>query len=278
MSLSPERRRELDHLCETFRRDVLTVLHKVQTGHPGGSLSVCEILTALYFEKAQVDPKNPKWPQRDRIVLCKGHAAPMLYRILAEKGFFPLEDLQTLRQFGSHLQGHPCSLSTPGIEVSSGPLGVSFPAALGITLANRLSGIDAYTYAILGDGECNEGIVWECAMSAAKFQADHLIAILDWNKVQLDGTADQVMPIHNFPERWAAFGWNVLSCPGHDLDALCAAIDLAKDSKGKPTIIIADTIKGKGVDFMEGKNVYHGKPLTDEEIRLAIAQLGGESK
>lgn len=275
MSISQQRKAELDALCKKFRVDVLTVLHAIQTGHPGGSLSVCEILTALYFEKATVDPKNPEWPERDRIVLCKGHAAPMLYRVLAEKGFFPVEDMKTLRQIGSHLQGHPCSLCTPGVEASTGPLGAGFPVALGMALGNRVSGIDSHVFAILGDGEINEGVVWECAMSAAKFKADNLTAILDWNKVQLDGTADEIMPIHDIPGMWRSLGWNVLECDGHDVASLCDAIDQAKATKGVPSIILAHTEKGKGVSFMEGKSAWHGAPIGDADFNKAMTELGG---
>ncbi len=276
MALDAKRKQELDALCNQFRIDVLTVLHSIQTGHPGGSLSVCEILTALYFEKANVDGKNPNQPDRDRIVLCKGHAAPMLYRVLAEKGYFPKEDLKTLRQIGSHLQGHPCSLHTPGVEVSTGPLGAGYPVALGMAMAQKLSGYkDAYTYAILGDGECNEGVIYETCQSAYKFKADNLITILDKNNVQLDGTADEIMPVYDMNARFAAFGYNVIEIDGHNIDAICGAIDAAKSLKGKPTIIIANTIKGKGVSFMEGKNTWHGKAIDDESFAKAMQELGG---
>ncbi len=275
MRLSQQRVEALNTLCNTLRKDVLSVLHKVQTGHPGGSVSVCEILVSLYFEKTNIDGAKPNDPARDRVVLCKGHAAPMLYRILAEKGFFPVEEMQNLRQFGSHLQGHPCALHTPGIEVSTGPLGAGFPAALGIALGNRMSGIDSTTYAILGDGESNEGVVWETAMSAYKFKADNLIAILDWNKVQLDGTMDQIMPMPNMKERWESFGWHAIECDGHDVAAICEAIDAAKAEKGRPSILLCHTLKGKGVSFMEGKNKYHGAPLSAEELSGALEELGG---
>lgn len=277
MSLDSQKRRELEKLCHQFRIDVLTILHAIQTGHPGGSLSVCEILTALYFVKANVDAKNPKKEDRDRIVMCKGHAAPMLYRILAEKGYFPKEDLKTLRQIGSHLQGHPSPAHTPGIEIPTGPLGVAYPAALGMAMGNRLNGFDnSYVYAILGDGETNEGIVWEAAMSASKFKADHFITILDLNGVQLDGTCGEIMPMGDMEAKWKAFGYHTILCNGHDLGEVCDAIDEAKATKGKPSIIIAKTAKGKGVSFMEGNHQWHGQAIGDKEFEQAMKELGGD--
>jgi transketolase len=273
MSISPSRKQELDALCHKFRVDLVELLHSIQTGHPGGSLSVCEILTALYFEKAKVDPKNPNLPERDRIVLTKGHAAPMLYRILAEKGFFPVEEMKTLRQIHTRLQGHPCALETPGVELSTGPLGIGLSASLGMALGLKLSNIDATVYAVMGDGEINEGTVWEACMSAAKYKADNLVVILDRNHVQLDGTSDDIMPLGDVRAKFEAFGFEVFECDGHDISALCDAIDLAKAVKGKPSIIIAETIKGKGVSFMEGKNAWHGKPISDEDYKTAMAEL-----
>lgn len=275
MSLSVETKSQLNELCKKFRIDIIETLHSIQTGHPGGSLSVCEILTTLYFEKAKVDPKNPKWENRDRIVLTKGHAAPMLYRVLAEKGFFPVEEMKTLRQLNSRLQGHPNALETPGVELSTGPLGIGLSAALGMALGLKLSGIDSYVYAVLGDGEINEGTVWEAFMSAYKFKADNLIAILDWNGVQLDGTAEDIMPPLDLRAKFKAFGWNVLECDGHDVEAISDAIDKAKTVKGVPSIIMARTVKGKGVTFMEGKNIWHGRPINPEEYKTARAELGG---
>jgi transketolase len=275
MCLSPLRRKELQALCAKFRRDIIETLYAVQSGHPGGSLSVCEILAALYFEKAAVDPQNPDWPQRDRIVLAKGHAAPMLYRVLAEKGFFPIEEMKTLRQLNSRLQGHPCSLETPGVELSTGPLGIGLSACVGMALGNRLAGIGAAVYAVMGDGELNEGTVWEAAMSASKYKLDRLIAILDYNGVQLDGTAEEIMPMGDIGGKFSAFGFEVFNCDGHDLDQLCSAIGAAKNVRGKPSVILAKTVKGKGVSFMEGKNIWHGKPISEDEYRLAMAELGG---
>ena len=271
------RAKALEALCRRFRIDVLTTLHKVGTGHPGGSLSVCEILSVLYFQCANISPDNWEDPDRDRVVLTKGHAAPMLYRILAEKGFFPLAEMDTLRQLGSRLQGHPCAGKLPGIELSPGPLGMGLSASLGMALTLRVRGSGARVYAVTGDGELNEGTVWEAAMAAAKFRADHLIAIVDRNRVQLDGPSDEVMPLGNLEEKWKSFGWYTQSCDGHDVRALYDAVCNAKAHRGSPSVIIANTVKGKGVSFMEGKNTYHGKQLTDDEYARAMTELKGET-
>lgn len=272
MALSEKRAAELTQLCRRFRIDVLTAIHKVQTGHPGGSLSVCEILTVLTQEHMNL--ASPEDPARDRLVLSKGHAAPMLYRCLIEKGFLPADSMDTLRQTGSLLQGHP-SMHTPGIEMPAGPLGLGLGAAQGMALALRLQGNPARCYAVLGDGELNEGCIWESAMSAPKFGLDNLCAIVDYNKVQLDGTTDQVMPLRDLEAKWRAFGWNVLRCDGHDVAALDAALDAAEQTKDVPTVILADTVKGKGVSFMEGKSAWHGKAIDDESYAIAMKELGG---
>ena len=277
MELSNERVEELEALCHRFRIDILTLLHRLQTGHIGGSLSVCEILVTLYMACAHISPADIDMPNRDRIVLCKGHAAPMLYRCLCEKGFFPKSEMETLRQPGSRLQGHPCMTKTPGVELSTGPLGLGLSASVGMACANQLMGNQAYVFPVLGDGELNEGSVWEAAMSAAKFSCDHLIAIVDWNKVQLDGPSCDVMPMGDLSAKWNAFGWNVFSCDGHNIKELYAAIESAKALKNKrPCVILADTIKGKGVSFMEHTNKYHGKAVNDDEYQRAMAELGGE--
>jgi len=277
MGLTAERKAHLEKLCAKFRRDVIDALHEAQTGHPGGSLSVCEILTALYFEKARVDPLDPRKPDRDRVVLCKGHAAPMLYRVLAEKGFFPVEEMKTLRRLNTRLQGHPSIKHTPGVDLSTGPLGAGLSAALGMALGLRLSNLDAKVYAILGDGDVNEGMVWEACMSAVKFRADNLIAIYDWNKVQLDGKSDDIMPQGDMKAKFEAFGWRCLSCDGHDVGAICDVIDKGRMyPDGRPVIILADTFKGKGVSFMEGQSSWHGKAIGEADYKNAVAELGGE--
>lgn len=275
MKLPAEEKVRLEGLCAQFRRDLIETLHARQTGHPGGSLSVCEILTTLYFEEMNVDPKDPQMADRDRLVLCKGHAAPMLYRVLAEKGFFPVEEMATLRCFETRLQGHPCPLETPGVDAATGPLGIGLSAALGMSMALKLNNSPARVYAILGDGEINEGTVWEALMAAVKYKADNLCAVLDWNGVQLDGTADQIMPMGDIRAKFEAFGWHCIECDGHDVDALYDAFEQAKTIKGLPTIVLAHTIKGKGVSFMEGKNTWHGAPINDENYEKAMIELGG---
>lgn len=273
--ITEQERAYLNELCHKFRIDLIEVLHSKQTGHPGGSLSVCEILTTLYFHTINVYPDDPQNPARDRVVLSKGHAAPMLYRVLAEKGFFPVEEMQTLRDFETRLQGHPCAQDTPGVELSTGPLGLGLSAALGMTLSLRLDQSDARVYAILGDGEINEGTIWEACMSASKYAADNLTAILDLNGVQLDGTAAEIMPMGNIRAKFESFGWYCIECDGHDVGALIDAYEQAHAKKGVPSIILAHTVKGKGISFMEGKNAWHGKPIGDADYKAAMLELGG---
>ena len=270
-----ERKQELESLCLRFRNELIDLLHEIQTGHPGGSLSCLEILTTLYTEKMNHNPKNPKMEGRDRLILSKGHVAPILYMNLAEQGYFKKEELKTLRQINSNLQGHPCMHKTAGVELSTGPLGLGLGAGLGMCLGERLKGNDSYIYVILGDGEIQEGCIWESAMAASKFNADHLIAILDNNGVQLDGTLEEIMPMGDIKAKWEAFGWNVIPCDGHDVSSISDAVDKAKENKGKPTLILAKTVKGKGVSFMEGKNTWHGKAISDEDYKNAKAELGG---
>ncbi len=266
----------LTEMTHRFRNDLIDILHHVQTGHAGGSLSAAEIVTTLYFDKLNIDPKNPKGEGRDRFIMSKGHACPILYINLAEKGFFPKEDLMTLRQMDSHLQGHPCAHKTPGVELSAGPLGLGLGAGLGMMLGDRLKKGDAYTYVLIGDGEVQEGGIWEAAMAASKYKANHLIAILDHNGVQLDGTLEEIMTIGDIGAKFAAFGWNVLHCDGHDVASFSNAVDEAKRSIDKPTVIIAKTVKGKGVSFMEGESAWHGKPIGDKEYEQAKMELGGQ--
>ena len=273
--MNAELKQKLEQMCHQFRIDVLTTLHAKQTGHPGGSLSVCEILTTLYFAQMNVDPKDPQKADRDRLVLCKGHAAPMLYRVLAEKGFFPVEEMNTLRDFETRLQGHPCMKDTPGVDMSTGPLGIGLSTAVGMALAAKLDNAPTRVYAVLGDGEINEGTVWEACMSASKYKVDNLCAVLDWNGVQLDGTSDDVMPLGDVKAKFESFGFHCIECDGHDVEALYNAFEEAKTVKGKPTIVLAHTVKGKGVSFMEGKNTWHGKAIGDEEFAKAMEELGG---
>ena len=274
MSLSSQRVAELQELCRQFRIDVLTAIYGAQSGHPGGSLSVCEILTLLYQERMNVSADRPDDPNRDRLVLSKGHACPMLYRNLIEKGFLPADCMNTLRSINSELQGHP-SMHTAGIDMPAGPLGLGLSAAQGMALGLKLDASPARVYAILGDGEINEGCVWEAAMSAPKFALNNLTAILDWNHVQLDGTSDEIMPLRDLAGKWRSFGWNVIECDGHDFQALDAALDAAAAYQEGPSMIIADTVKGKGVSFMEGQAGWHGKAIDDDSYAKAMAELGG---
>ena len=272
MSLTPERIRELTELCRRFRVESLTAIHGVQSGHPGGSLSVCEILTLLYQEKMNISADNLDDPDRDRLVLCKGHAAPMLYCNLIEKGILPKGSLSTLRRIDSELQGHPCN-STPGVEMPAGPLGIGLGAAEGMALALRLNGSPARVYAILGDGELDEGAVWEAAASSARFGLSNLTAIVDWNKLRLDSQTGDFMDLC---ARWRAFGWNVFRCNGHNLSALYGCLEAAEAWKEGPSVIIADTVKGKGVSVMEYVPAWHGQAIDEETFALAMKELGGE--
>lgn len=272
------KKQALQKKCLQIRYDLINMLFTAQTGHPGSSLSVVEILTTLYFDKMNgINPEDPKAPDRDRFVLGKGHAAPTLYIILAELGFFPKEDLKTLRKLGSHLQGHPNIKKTPGIDYSSAPIGQGLSVGIGMALAAKLDGKDYTTYVVLGDGETQEGMIWEAAMSAAKFKTDNMVVILDKNGVQLDGTTDEVMPLGDVQAKWQSFGWNTISIDGHDIEAISDAVDETKSTIGKPTIIIANTVKGKGISYMEGKSLWHGKPIDEEHYKLALSELGGAS-
>lgn len=273
MGLSKQRELELKKLCGSFRKELITLLYEAQTGHPGGSLSAVEILTTLYQEKMNI--KSPEDPERDRFVLSKGHAAPMLYLNLAEKGFIPKDSLKTFRKCGSVLQGHPCVHKTRGVDASAGPLGLGLSVGLGMALSAGLQGKSYTTYVLLGDGEIQEGCVWEAAMAASKFKPEHLIAILDHNGVQLDGTNDEIMPMGNIAEKFISFGWRVIPCDGHNVADISDAVDEAKNFKGKPVMIIAETVKGKGVSFMEGKSVWHGKPIGTQDFENAMRELGG---
>jgi transketolase len=276
--MDTEKKKQLETLCRRLRMELIEQLYKIQTGHPGGSLSATEILVTLYFGAMNVRAEDPDWADRDRFVLSKGHAAPMLYLILAEKGFFPKDEMKTLRQINSILQGHPCAHSTPGVEASGGPLGLGISAATGMAASAKLDGKDWKTYVLLGDGEIQEGIVWEAAQSAYKFKLDNLIAILDWNGVQLDGAVEDVMPGGDIAAKWTAFGWRVIVTDGHDIGCLEKSIEAAKTGDGRPTIILAKTVKGKGVSFMEGQNKWHGAPIDEASYEKAMSELkkGGD--
>jgi len=265
---------EIERLCNRFRIDLVKMLHSKQTGHPGGSLSANEIVTTLYSEKMDIDVSNPQDPDRDRFVLGKGHAAPILYLNLAEKGFFPKSELRNFRQINSILQGHP-TLKTPGVDAVTGPLGLGISAASGMAMGMKLDNSEKYVYCLMGDGEIQEGIVWEAAMGAAKHRLDNLICILDNNGVQLDGLTKDIMPMGDITAKWESFGWKVIEINGHSIKAISNAIDLAKTLKGQPILINADTVKGKGISFMEHKNIWHGKPIDDNNLEIALKELQG---
>jgi len=265
---------ELEEKARTLRVAIVRALHKSQSGHTGGSLSAIDMVTALYFSKMRHDPANPAWEERDRFVLSKGHAAPAQYVALAEAGYFPREDLMMLRRLGSHLQGHPDSKSTPGVEVCTGSLGQGLSMANGMALALRLDGRESRVYALLGDGELQEGQVWEAAMAAAHYKIDNLCALVDANALQIDGEVAKVMNVAPIAAKFRAFGWHALEIDGHDMAAILAALDHAETVKGEPTVIVAKTVKGKGVSFFENKAAYHGVPPSDEELPLALECLG----
>jgi len=257
-----------------LRREIIETIHTAGSGHPGGSLSVTDILTVLYYEVMNIDSSNPKDENRDRLVLSKGHVAPALYCILADKGFFDKKELKTLRKPGSILQGHPDMNKTPGIDISTGSLGQGLSAANGMALAGRIDNKDYNVYAILGDGELQEGQIWEAAMTAAHYKLNKLIAIVDFNGLQIDGPVSEIMGIEPLDEKFKAFGWNTIVIDGHDHEAIYYAVALAKKSKEKPTVIIAKTIKGKGVSFMENGCEWHGHGISKEQSAQALADLG----
>jgi transketolase len=272
--ISQEKIQELEAVAVKLRKHVVNMTCAAASGHPGGSLSAADIITVLYFYKLRFEAKNPAWPERDRFVMSKGHAAPILYAALAESGYFPVSYLKTLRQLGSSLQGHVDMLSLPGIEMSTGSLGQGLSAANGMALANRLDKRNSRIYCLMGDGECQEGQIWEAAMTSAHYKLDKLTAIVDHNKFQIDGPVEKIKSLAPFPDKWKAFGWNVLSCDGHKISALIESFEKAERTKGKPTVIIAETIKGKGVSFMEANPLdYHGKAPTEGEEKQAIAEL-----
>lgn len=263
----------LKEQAKEIRKDIVTMIGQAKSGHPGGSLSAAEIVTYLYFEEMNVDPANPGWEDRDRFVLSKGHAAPVLYAALARRGFFPVEELSTLRKIGSHLQGHPDMRKVLGVDLSTGSLGTGFSAATGIAMACKLDKKENYVYTLLGDGELQEGQVWEAAMSAAHYKLDNLIAFVDNNGLQIDGNIDDVLSPNPIDAKFAAFGWHVLTIDGHDFQQIAAAVAAAKTEKGRPTMIVAKTVKGKGVSYMENQAGWHGSAPSEEQVTAALAEL-----
>jgi transketolase len=266
--------RELEQTARNLRVEILKMLNIARSGHTGGSLSAIDVLTVLYFHAMRHDPSNPAWEDRDRFVLSKGHAAPALYACLAEAGYFSRDDLKTLRRFGSHLQGHPDMNKTPGVEVCTGSLGQGLSQAVGLALAARLQGKSSRVFSLLGDGEVQEGQIWEAAMAAAHFRLDNLCVILDHNGLQIDGEVAKVMNVAPLGPKFLAFNWHVLEVDGHDIQAICRALDDAGQCKERPTMIIARTVKGKGVPFFEHKASYHGVPPSDDELIRALEHLG----
>ena len=264
---------ELMKTANEIRKGIVTALHSAKAGHPGGSLSATEIFTYLYFEEMNVDPKDPKKADRDRFVLSKGHTAPGLYSTLAQKGFFPKEDLVTLRHTGSYLQGHPDMKHIPGVDMSSGSLGQGISAAVGMAIAGKLDNADYRVYTLLGDGEIQEGQVWEASMLAAHRKLDNLVVIVDNNNLQIDGEITEVNSPYPIDKKFEAFNFHVINIDGYDFDQIDAAFKEAKTVKGQPTAIIAKTVKGKGVSFMENQVGWHGKAPNDEEYKIAMEEL-----
>lgn len=266
--------KDLEAKTRLFRREILEMTFKAGSGHPGGSLSAVDIITVLYYHQMRIDPKNPKWADRDRFVLSKGHVCPALYAVLAEIGFFPKQALWTLRRPESILQGHPDMRLTPGVEMSTGSLGQGLSVACGMALAARLDEKDYAVYCMLGDGEVQEGNVWEGAMFATHERLDNLIAILDRNRLQIEGFTEDVMTLDPLEDKWKAFGWTVLELEdGNDIKQILNVLDKAVERQGKPKIIIANTIKGKGVSFMENRAEYHGRALSPNEMKRARQEL-----
>ncbi len=264
---------DLFSIAQQMRGHIVQMLAAAGSGHPGGSLSATDILADLYFKQMRIDPGNPDWEDRDRLVLAKGHAAPALYAALALRGFFPVEDLVTVRTIGSHLQGHPCMGTTPGVDMSTGSLGQGLSVANGMALAGRLDGRDYYVYCLMGDGEIEEGQVWEAAMSAAHYKLDHVIAFVDHNGLQIDGPNSKVMTVMPIAQKFEAFGWDTITIDGHDFAQIDAAIAQAKRTEGRPTVIICETVKGKGVSFMENEVDWHGVAPTPEQAEVALAEI-----
>ena len=264
---------ELQKTANEVRKGIVTAVHGAKAGHPGGSLSAAVIFTYLYFEEMNIDPKDPKKADRDRFVLSKGHTAPGLYSVLANRGYFPVEDLPTLRHLGSYLQGHPCMQETPGVDMSSGSLGQGISAAVGMALAAKMDGKDYRTYTLLGDGEIQEGQVWEASMFAGHRKLDNLVVIVDNNGLQIDGKIDDVCSPYPIDKKFEAFNFHVINIDGNDFDQIDAAFKEAKATKGMPTAIICKTVKGKGVSFMENNAGWHGKAPNDEEYATAMADL-----
>ena len=267
---------QLKELATKVRLGAVTAVHSASSGHPGGSLSIADVLTYLYFEEMNIDPKNPKWEDRDRFVLSKGHTSPALYAVLAHRGYFPVEDLKTFRQIDSYNQGHPDMKGVPGVDMTTGSLGLGISAACGMALSAKIRNKDYRVYTIIGDGESQEGQVWEASMFAAHYKLDNLVVYVDWNGLQIDGEIEKVMNPTPYKEKFEAFGFNVISIDAHDLEQIEAAYKAARECKGKPTAIIARSIKGKDVSYMENQAGWHGSAPNDEQYAQAVAELNAK--
>jgi transketolase len=267
--------KELEEMAATIRCDIIQMIATANAGHPGGSLSAADIVTALYFRLMNVDPENPSWPERDRFILSKGHACPVWYAALAERGFFDRAHLGTLRKLNSILQGHADMVKTPGVDMTAGSLGQGFSVGIGMALSGKLREKDYHVWVVVGDGESQEGAIWEAAMSGSKWKLDNITVIVDKNGLQNDSFVDEVMPVDPLPDKWRAFGWNVIEIDGHDMARIVDALEKAKATKGIPTVIIAHTIKGKGVSYMENVPKWHGSAPCEEEALIALRDIRG---
>lgn len=269
---------DLNNMARRLRLDVVTMIHRRKAGHPGGSLSIAEIIAALFFHHLRIDPENPSWSERDRFILSKGHGCSTLYAALARKGFFPEEELKTWGHIGSRLQGHPDRLKTPGVEMTTGFLGHGLCVGAGLCLAGHLQGLSYHTYVLLSDGECQAGILWEGAMTAGKYRLANLTVIMDYNDVQLDGPVHEIMPLEPVVEKWKSFNFEVIQINGHNMREILDALDMAKEIHNRPAIIVAHTTKGKGVSFMENKACWHGQVPDDTQFAQAKAELQGDAE
>jgi transketolase len=265
----------LRQIAHDLRIRIIDMIYKAGSGHPGGSLSICEILTVIYFSELRINAENTKDPDRDRFILSKGHGAPALYAVLAKKGFFPEEELDTLRKIHSRLQGHPDMNKVPGVEISSGSLGMGISFGIGTALGARLNNKSFRTYVLTGCGELDEGQNWEAFLTGAKYKLDNLTVIIDYNRVQLDGTNEEILPLSDLRQKLLSFNWHVIECDGHNITEIIKSLKKAKETKGQPSVIIAYTVKGKGVSFMENRHEWHGKPVNEEEYEQAIQELKG---
>lgn len=265
--------RELERRAKELRKDILRMTTGAGSGHPGGSLSAADIVAVLYFHKMRLNPKKPDWPDRDRFIMSKGHCCPAQYAALSELGYFGKGEIGNLRKLGCILQGHPDMCKTPGVEINTGSLGQGLSVANGIALAGRIDRKDYRVYCVLGDGELQEGQVWEAAMSSSHYKLDSLVAIVDKNGLQIDGPTEEVMGLHSISDKFRAFGWNTMEIDGHSIGEILDALNTAEKMKGKPTLIVANTVKGKGVSFMEGQVAFHGKALDEEQLKKALKEL-----